>query len=211
MNSTSLTDRVQRIAQDVETLRIEIMQEMTPSDPPSSKIPDATGQEGFPDILGLIQELHTRMSGIETSLEKIQGEAAIIGNLESEEKRAILLLIDFFQEIGGEFSLESLDVLLSQARYNTCIPQQVNREYQEIELGSIQANNVVDVKGLACPMPTLLSIKTISKMAKGEILQVDGDDPGCRNMLPSWCKQAGHSYLGEQENSGYRSYFIRKC
>lgn len=141
---------------------------------------------------------------------RIQGEAAITGNLESEEKRAIQLLVDFFQEIGGEFNLESLDFLLSQVRFKSCIPQQVNGELKEVELGSIQANNAIDVKGLACPMPTLRSIKTISKMAKGEILRVDGDDPGCRSMIPSWCKQAGHSYLGEQENSNYRSYFIRK-
>lgn len=209
MNSTSLINRVQRIAQDVETLRIEIMQKMKPSDPSSSNISDTIGQEGSSDILGLVQGLHTRMSGIETSLEKIQGEAVIVDNLGSKEKRAILLLIDFFQEVGGEFSLESLEVLLSQARDNTCIPQ-VNLEHQEVELGSVQADNVLDVKGLACPMPTLHSIKTINKMAKGEILQVESDDPGCPNMLPSWCKQAGHSYLGEQENSGYRSYFIRK-
>ena len=145
----------------------------------------------------------------ETSLEKIQGEAVIVDNLGSKEKRAILLLIDFFQEIGGEFSLESLEVLLSQARDNTCIPQ-VNLEHQEVELDSVQADNVLDVKGLACPMPTLHSIKTINKMAKGEILQVKSDDPGCPNMLPSWCKQAGHSYLGEQQNSDCRSYFIKK-
>lgn len=209
MNSTSVINRIQRIAQDVETLRIEIMQKMKPSDPSSSNIPDAIGQEGFSDIFGLVQGLHTRMSGIETSLEKIQGEAVIVDNLGSKEKRAILLLIDFFQEVGGEFSLESLEVLLSQARNNTCAPQ-VNLEHQEVELGSVQADNVLDVKGLACPMPTLHSIKIINKMVKGEILQVESDDPGCPNMLPSWCKQAGHSYLGEQENSGYRSYFIRK-
>lgn len=209
MNSTSVMNRIQRIAQDVETLRIEIMQKIKPSDPSSSNISDTIGQEGSSDILGLVQGLHTRMSSIETSLEKIQGEAVIVDNLGSKEKRAILLLIDFFQEVGGEFSLESLEVLLSQARDNTCTPQ-VNLEHQEVELGSVQADNVLDVKGLACPMPTLHSIKIINKMVKGEILQVESDDPGCPNMLPSWCKQAGHSYLGEQENSGYRSYFIRK-
>ena len=209
MNSTLLTDKVQRITQDVETLKVEIMQRMTSLDTSSLNIPDATGQDEVPDILDLIQGLHTRLSGLEMSLEKNQGDAAIISNLDSEEKRAILLLTNFFQEIGGEFSLESLDVLLSQARNNTCIPQ-ANLEHQDIELDSIQAHKLVDVKGLVCPMPTLHSIKTISKMAKGEILQVDGDDPGCRKMLPSWCKQAGHSYLGEHENLGYRSYFIQK-
>jgi tRNA 2-thiouridine synthesizing protein A len=210
MNSTPLSDKIQRIAQDLEALRIDVMQEIKPSDAPSLKISDETGQEGFTDILGLIQKLDTRMSGIETSLERIQGEAATNTNLESKEKQAIQLLVNFFQETGGEFSLESLDVLLSQARFNTCLPQQVNREVKEVEVDSIQANNVVDVKGLICPMPTLHSIKTIGSMAKGEILRVDGDDPGCRNVLHSWCEQAGHSYLGEKDNSDYRSYFIRK-
>jgi tRNA 2-thiouridine synthesizing protein A len=69
---------------------------------------------------------------------------------------------------------------------------------------------VLDAKGLSCPMPLLKTKKEISKINTGEILQVDGTDPGSRNDIPGWCARFGHKYLGEKEESGYMSFFIEK-
>jgi tRNA 2-thiouridine synthesizing protein A len=74
----------------------------------------------------------------------------------------------------------------------------------------VTANSVLDAKGLSCPMPLLRTKKEIGKLAGGEILQVDGTDPGSRNDIPGWCDRAGHEYLGEREESGYFSFFIKK-
>jgi tRNA 2-thiouridine synthesizing protein A len=74
----------------------------------------------------------------------------------------------------------------------------------------VTANSVLDAKGLSCPMPLLRTKKEIGKLASGEILQVDGTDPGSRNDIPGWCERAGHDYLGEKEESGYFSFFIKK-
>ncbi|MBT8361598.1 MAG: sulfurtransferase TusA family protein [Deltaproteobacteria bacterium] len=74
----------------------------------------------------------------------------------------------------------------------------------------VTANSVLDAKGLSCPMPLLRTKKEIGKLAGGEILQVDGTDPGSRNDIPGWCERAGHEYLGEKEESGYFSFFIKK-
>ncbi len=72
------------------------------------------------------------------------------------------------------------------------------------------ANAVLDAKGLSCPMPLLRTKKEIGKLANGEILQVDGTDPGSRNDIPGWCERAGHEYMGEKEETGYISFFIKK-
>lgn len=74
----------------------------------------------------------------------------------------------------------------------------------------VTASSVLDAKGLSCPMPLLRTKKEIGKLAGGEILQVDGTDPGSRNDIPGWCERAGHEYLGEKEESGYFSFFIKK-
>lgn len=74
----------------------------------------------------------------------------------------------------------------------------------------ITANAVLDAKGLSCPMPLLRTKKEIGKLAAGEILQVDGTDPGSRNDIPGWCDRAGHEYMGEKEETGYISFFIKK-
>ena len=69
---------------------------------------------------------------------------------------------------------------------------------------------VLDAKGLSCPMPLLRTKKEIGKIEAGQILQIDGTDPGSRNDIPGWCARAGHKYLGEKEESGYISFFVQK-
>ncbi len=69
---------------------------------------------------------------------------------------------------------------------------------------------VLDAKGLSCPMPLLRTKKEIGKIESGQVLQIDGTDPGSRNDIPGWCSRAGHEYLGEKEESGYMSFFVRK-
>ncbi len=68
----------------------------------------------------------------------------------------------------------------------------------------------LDAKGLSCPMPLLRTKKEMGKINSGEVLQIDGTDPGSRNDIPGWCERSGHEYLGEKEESGYFSFFVKK-
>ncbi len=52
--------------------------------------------------------------------------------------------------------------------------------------------------------------KEIGKISAGQILHIQGTDPGSRNDIPGWCERAGHEYLGEKEEAGYISLFIKK-
>ncbi len=70
--------------------------------------------------------------------------------------------------------------------------------------------SVLDAKGLSCPMPLLRTKKEIGKIGSGQILQINGTDPGSRNDIPGWCTRAGHEYLGEKEQSGYMSFYVQK-
>lgn len=74
----------------------------------------------------------------------------------------------------------------------------------------VVAARVLDAKGLSCPMPLLRTKKEIGKIESGEILQIDGTDPGSRNDLPGWCERSGHEFLGEREGDGFISFFIKK-
>lgn len=68
----------------------------------------------------------------------------------------------------------------------------------------------LDAKGLSCPMPLLRTKKEINKINSGEILRVDGTDPGSRNDIPGWCERSGHEFLGLKDEDGYTSFFIKK-
>jgi tRNA 2-thiouridine synthesizing protein A len=74
----------------------------------------------------------------------------------------------------------------------------------------INVDATLDAKGLSCPMPLLRTKKEIGKLDSGQVLQIDGTDPGSRNDLPGWATRAGHDYLGEKEMSGYISFFVKK-
>ena len=75
---------------------------------------------------------------------------------------------------------------------------------------SVVATTVLDAKGLSCPMPLLRTKKEMNKLNSGDILQVQGTDPGSRNDIPGWCDRSGHEYLGEKEESGFFSFYIKK-
>ena len=74
----------------------------------------------------------------------------------------------------------------------------------------VTADAVLDARGLSCPMPLLRTKKEIGKIQSGQVLHVQGTDPGARNDIPGWCERAGHDYLGEKEESGYISFYIKK-
>lgn len=75
---------------------------------------------------------------------------------------------------------------------------------------NITANEVLDAKGLSCPMPLLKTKKAISKLSSGQILEVLGTDPGTKNDLPGWCQKEGHEFLGIKEESDFIRFYIKK-
>ena len=48
----------------------------------------------------------------------------------------------------------------------------------------ITPDDLLDCRALSCPMPILRTIKAISTMKSGQILEVQSTDPGTKNDLP---------------------------
>jgi tRNA 2-thiouridine synthesizing protein A len=79
------------------------------------------------------------------------------------------------------------------------------------ELSSVKANEVLDARGLSCPMPMLKTKKTLQGMQSGQVLEVLGTDPGSKNDIPAFCKKNGHELLGyEDRPEGYTRYLIKR-
>ncbi len=79
-----------------------------------------------------------------------------------------------------------------------------------VDLSTIKPDEVLDCKGLSCPMPMLKTKKALQKLQSGQILEVLGTDPGSKNDIPNMCKKEGHEFLGMIDETGYTRYFIRK-
>ena len=69
----------------------------------------------------------------------------------------------------------------------------------------------LDVTGTLCPLPILLAVREMRKLATGDLLEILGDDPGIREDMPIWCERAGHRLLEmEEEGAGRIRSLVEK-
>ena len=74
----------------------------------------------------------------------------------------------------------------------------------------ITPDQVLDCRGLSCPMPMLKLKKAVGGLKSGQILQMIGTDPGTKNDIEKGVGKLGCEYLGLEENSGEMNYFLKK-
>lgn len=74
----------------------------------------------------------------------------------------------------------------------------------------INANSVLDAKGLACPMPVVRTKKAMKTVGPGQVLEVQATDQGTKADLKAWAESAGHQYLGTLEEGAILKHYIRK-
>ena len=80
----------------------------------------------------------------------------------------------------------------------------------EMDLNSIQADNVVDARGVSCPGPLLKAKKGMGNLEMGQILEIMSNDPGSKNDIPRWAKKVGHEFLGSLNMDGADRLFVKR-
>ncbi|MEN8263139.1 MAG: sulfurtransferase TusA family protein [Nitrospirota bacterium] len=71
-------------------------------------------------------------------------------------------------------------------------------------------DRILDVKGLLCPAPTVMTSKTLKDMKKGKTLQIITNDITTRQSIPSLCSQEGYSLIDLKEKDGLLYFIIKK-
>jgi len=74
----------------------------------------------------------------------------------------------------------------------------------------IKADQMLDAKGLSCPLPILKTKKAVEAMTKGQVLKVETTDPGSKNDMSSWAKRTGNEILKVDEGPGLFTFYIKK-
>jgi tRNA 2-thiouridine synthesizing protein A len=77
-------------------------------------------------------------------------------------------------------------------------------------LNELVAAKVADARGSACPGPLLEAKKAVGSVSIGQIVEVQSNDPGTRNDLPTWAQRVGHEYVGCLKADGYDRHFVRR-
>ena len=74
----------------------------------------------------------------------------------------------------------------------------------------MNADKVLDAKGLACTMPIVKTRKEMKEMESGQVLEILATDKGAKADLVAWAKSGGHELLDSQENGDVFTFWIKK-
>ena len=77
-------------------------------------------------------------------------------------------------------------------------------------MNQMNANEVVDAKGLACPMPIVKTKKAMTNLKPGYVLEVQATDKGSKADMKAWAESTGHQYLGTIEEGDILKHYLRK-
>jgi tRNA 2-thiouridine synthesizing protein A len=73
-----------------------------------------------------------------------------------------------------------------------------------------QENQLLDARGLLCPMPIVKAGKVMRGMEDGEVLKIIATDRGSIVDFPAWCEDTGNELLEWHEEDDGFVFFIKK-
>lgn len=72
------------------------------------------------------------------------------------------------------------------------------------------AETVLDVKGMACPLPVLRANRALRGLVAGDRLRVLATDRAAVADFKAFCRETGHALVAQGEEAGVFSFTIRK-
>ncbi len=72
------------------------------------------------------------------------------------------------------------------------------------------AEQMLDAKGLNCPLPILKAKKMLSGMQPGDILIIEATDPGSVADFAAFCSQTGNELLESGQEGDVFKFKIKK-
>lgn len=74
----------------------------------------------------------------------------------------------------------------------------------------VKIDKTLDIKGLVCPRPKALTMKTLENMVPGQVLMVVTSDRSTKQSIPSLCASRGYKVLALAEDGGTIYFTIQK-
>lgn len=73
------------------------------------------------------------------------------------------------------------------------------------------ADQVLDAKGLNCPLPILRAKKTLATMTGGQTLEIVATDPGSIKDFEAFCRTTGHQLVSQENDGKIFKFVIQKA
>ena len=74
----------------------------------------------------------------------------------------------------------------------------------------IKFDRELNLEGLVCPVPIVMTSETVKKMKEGEVLKVIATDPGFERDIWNWSKQTGNELIKVEKEDGKTVAYVRK-
>jgi tRNA 2-thiouridine synthesizing protein A len=74
----------------------------------------------------------------------------------------------------------------------------------------IQTAQLVDARGLSCPMPIVRTAQAIKTLQPGSVVEVLATDPGSVKDFAAWCRSTGHELLESSSDAAVYRFVIRR-
>ena len=72
------------------------------------------------------------------------------------------------------------------------------------------ADQLLDAKGLNCPLPILKAKKALKGMTAGQILEIQATDPGSVADFAAFCNQTGNTLLSQSSEGDVYKFEIKR-
>jgi tRNA 2-thiouridine synthesizing protein A len=71
-------------------------------------------------------------------------------------------------------------------------------------------SEILDLRGLKCPLPAMLAKKALTRLSPGTVVAVLADDPLATVDIPHMCHSEGHTVERMATRDGYTEFMIKK-
>jgi tRNA 2-thiouridine synthesizing protein A len=71
-------------------------------------------------------------------------------------------------------------------------------------------DKALDVIGMVCPRPMIMTMSTLKTMEKGQVLQVKANDSSTKHSIPALCERGGYKLLDMKDEAGTITFVIQK-
>ncbi len=78
------------------------------------------------------------------------------------------------------------------------------------DLKALKVDKLVDARGTACPGPLLEARRGIGECPIGGVMEIQSSDAETKVSVERWCKKMEFEYLGDVENDGFWSIYLRR-
>jgi len=79
------------------------------------------------------------------------------------------------------------------------------------KMTAMKADQVLDVRGLSCPLPVLKANRAMASIPAGGTLEVIATDPNAPDDFEAFCATMRHTLLASEDADGTYRFLIRKA